>query len=208
MTDRLATQLLRIARDPGSGRLRHPRALAIGLRSALFTDLVLTGRIGEATAGPVVIEPGAKADDRLLEAVLRTVERRPNVAWWRWYRHVQVDRRALTDELVVAGRWSSRRGSWGAPAYDDVDSDGALALTGTTLAVMESRTAPADARQAVLAVLATMCGSVVGRPHPRALRRELKALVDAAALSGEPGAQLLPHVLGGAATLMKRPLRR
>lgn len=208
VTDRLATQLLRISRDPGSGRVRHPRALAIGLRSALLADLVLSGRIGEATSGPVIVASAEAPGDRILAAVLRTVERRPDVAWWRWHRHVQVDRRVLTDELVTAARWSPRRGAWGIPAYDDVDGDEALAVMASTLAVLESRRAPADASQAVLAVLAAMCGSIVGRPRPRTLRRELKPLVDAAAGSGETGAAMLPHVLGGAATLLKRPLRR
>ena len=39
----LATDLLLIARNPLSGRLRHRGAVEKGLRAALFTELITTG---------------------------------------------------------------------------------------------------------------------------------------------------------------------
>jgi Golgi phosphoprotein 3 (GPP34) len=206
-TDRLATQLLRVARDPGSGRLRHPGSLAIGLRAALFTDLVLLGRVGQDGPGPGV-GPMPATEDRILEAVARTVERRPRVAWWRWYRHVRPDTEALVGELVAAGRWTERPGNRTRAAYDDADEAGLAELTHATMQVAESLTAPRDARQAILAILTVMCGSITGRPRPRALRRDLKPLLRTASTTGERGAQVLPAVVTGASKLLKRPLRR
>jgi hypothetical protein len=207
MPDRLATQLLRVSRDPGSGRLRHQSPLAIGLRAALFTDLVLAGRVISVGPAPAV-GPVGPTDDRILEAVARTVEKRPNVAWWRWYRHVRVDIAALTDELVDAGRWTPRPSALGRTGYDDVDPDSLAELTFTATRIGEFSMAPADSRQAVLAILTVMCGSIAGRPRPRALRRDLKPLLTAAAQSGERGAHQIPPVLNGAERLMRRPLRR
>lgn len=207
MPDRLATQLLRISRDPGSGRLRHVSPLAIGLRAALFTDLVLAGRV--ITVGPApAIGPVGPTDDRILEAVARTVEQRPSVAWWRWYRHVRVDVAALTDELVSAGRWTPRSSSLGRSGYDDADPGSLAELTYVATRVGEFAMAPADSRQAVLAILAVMCGSIAGRPRPRALRRDLAPLLTAATETGERGAHQIPPVLNGAQRLMRRPLRR
>jgi hypothetical protein len=60
----------------------------------------------------------------------------------------------------------------------------------------------------VLAALAVMCGSTGGRPHPRALRGELKTIVEGVVRSEETGAAIVPHVLGGASRLIKRPMRR
>jgi hypothetical protein len=220
--DRLATQLLRLARDPGSGRLRHPGPLATGLRAALFTDLILTGRVSEADRGPHAQEP-AESGDRILDAVQRAVAHRPDVPWWRWFRHVRADRVALVDELVQAGRWTPHHSGLGA-AYKDRDADEALERAETLRRVVTGDRAPADSRQAVLGVLTVMCGSIDQRPHPRAvrlraprgrdrsvpslLRNEWHPLIEAAASTGEPGADLLAEMLFGASRLLKRPLRR
>jgi hypothetical protein len=218
--DRLATQLLRVARDPASGRLHNPGPLASGLRAALFTDLILTGRVREAGRGPYADEP-ADSGDRILDAVQRAVARRPDVAWWRWFRHVRVDRVALVDELVQAGRWTAHHGGRGA-AYEDRDADEALARAETLRRVVAGELAPADSRQAVLAMLTVMCGSIDQRPHPRSvrlrasrdgggpalLRRHWHPLIEAAARTGEPGADVQPEMLFGASRLLKRPLRR
>lgn len=208
MPDRLATQLLRIARDPGSGRLRHSGPLAIGLRAALFSDLVLTGRVVDDGAAPAV-GPMPASEDRILEAVARTVQNRAGVAWWRWFRHVRVDTRALVDELVADGRWTVVTRAVGRRTrFQDNDEGSVQELTLATLQVAELTKAPADSRQAVLAILTVMCGSISGRPRPRAVRRDLKPLLATASGTGERGAMALPAVINGASRLLKRPLRR
>lgn len=222
MPDRLATQLLRVARDPATGRLRHAGALATGLRAALFTDLILAGRVSPAGRGPYADEP-VERGDRILDAVQRTVARRPDVAWWRWFRHVRVDRVALVDELVQAGRWTPRRSGLGT-AYDDAEADEALAWAQQLRRIVRHEAGEPDARQNVLAMLTLMCGSIDQRPQPRAvrqrpsrdaagsgpvpLRRSPHPLIEAAAQTGEPGAETLPDMLFGAARLLKRRLRR
>lgn len=205
MPDRLATQLLLLARSPTTGRLRHPGALDIGLRAALFTDLLLAGRITEQRGGPFATE-AASSDDRILDAVQRTVANRPGVPWWRWFRLVRADRNVLVAELVESGRWTRRAGA--RPSYGDEQSGAQLERGEHLLAVAALRTAPADEREAVLAVLTTMCGSIAGRPHPRALPRDLRPLTDGISVSAEPGAAALPRMLRGAAMRLRRPLRR
>jgi hypothetical protein len=243
--DRLATQLLRIARDPATGRLHHDAPLAIGLRAALFTDLILDGRIGESggapsaeepagsgdragSHGPAVFDARIDSDDRVLDTVQRAVARRPGVPWWRWFRHVRSDRMTLLDELITAQRWT-QHGSL-RPSYEERDQDEAVAMIFELQRVIDGRTDPGDSRQAVLAVLALMCGSLGGRPHPRAvrqfrpyphgerqfrvrpatasLRRGLHPLVEAAAGTGEQGAESLPDMLVGASRMLKRRTRR
>lgn len=222
MPDRLATQLLRVARDPATGRLHHPGPLASGLRAALFTDLILTGRVREIRRAPFAEEP-TESEDRILAALQRAVARRPDVAWWRWFRHVRVDRVALVDELVQAGRWTPHHSGLGA-AYEDADADEALAHAEALRQIVNGAAEPADSREAVLAMLTVMCGSIAQRPHPRAvrlraprggsgsaptlLRRNWHPLIDAAASTGEPGSDVLADMLFGASKLLKRPLRR
>ncbi len=203
---RLATQLLLIARNPDTGRLRRPGNLDIGLRAALLADLALQGRITEQVRGPVLAVPG-ETGDRILDAVARTVGSRPDVHWWRWFRHVRADREALVAELVQSGRWVRRSGGL-RPAYDDTDAVASSALAYATLRVAEKRVAPADARQAFLASLTVMTGALTGRPRPRALKNDLIPLMDAVVRSREPGSELLPKVLSGAGVFSRRPLRR
>jgi hypothetical protein len=145
------------------------------------------------------------------------------VAWWRWFRHVRVDRVALVDELVQAGRWTAHHSGLGA-TYEDAEADEALARAEQMRRIVAGAAEPPDSRHAVLAMLTVMCGSIEQRPHPRAvrlraprggsgsaptlLRRSWHPLIDAAASTGEPGADLLPDMLFGASKLLKRPLRR
>lgn len=203
---RLATQLLLIARDPHTGRLRKPRNLDIGLRAALLADLALQGRITEQARGPVLVVPG-ESGDRILDAVARTVQRRPDVHWWRWFRHVRDDRTALVGELLDSGRWVRRTGGLRA-AYDDADDTSSAALAYATMRVAEKQVQPADARQAFLASLTVMTGALTGRPRPRALKNDFLPLMEAAVRSEEPGSALLPKVLSGAGVFSRRPLRR
>jgi hypothetical protein len=71
--DRLATQLLRVARAPASGRLNNPGPLASGWRAALFTDLILTGRLRapRGGSGPSLLR---RHWHPLIEAAARTGE--------------------------------------------------------------------------------------------------------------------------------------
>ena len=205
VSDRLATQLLLISRDPATGRLRHPGVLDIGLRAALFTDLLLNGHISQQRGGPFAEEMGVD-NDRILDAVLRTVERRPGVAWSRWFRHVRVDRTALVGELVDAGRWTEEGGL--SPRYHDEQSDAALAHAESLRQIAELHAQPGTAGEGVLAILTVMCGSITGRPRPRALRRELDPLLTQLVRPEVTGTVYLPRMLRGAAQRIRRPLRR
>jgi hypothetical protein len=200
--DRTATGLLLIARDPRSGRLRHPGALDIGLRAALFTDLALAGRLVDRHGAPFVESP-APSGDLVLDAVERAVWRRPDISWWRWFRHVRADRDVLLAELIDNGRWAP-----GPAGYLDRKPGAAAELAHAVHEVARLRVSPTDARQAMLAALSAMCGSVEGRARPRALRRELRPLVESGKHGDELGAAVLAPVLGGAATLLRRPMRR
>lgn len=205
MPDRLATRLLLIARDPASGRLRRAGALDVGLRAALFTDLLLAGRITEQRGAPYAPD-AEQSEDRILDAVQRAVASRPGVPWWRWFRHVRADRDALVDDLMGAGRWTED----GAvpPRFRDERADDAVALGQSMLDLSQLRKAPVDNGDAVLAALTVMCGSIAGRPRPRALRRELDPLLEPVVRSNATGAAAVPRMLRGAAMRIRRPLRR
>jgi hypothetical protein len=173
--DRIATDLLRMARNPATGRLRHRAALEVALRAALFAELALNGKLVDQVNAPSLVDD-EPTGDRILDAIRRTVEQRPNVTWRRWFRHVRVDRTALSEELVDAGRWERKPG-W-RTAFTDTKPEEAQALAFEVNRVATYDRAPADAREAVLAVLAIACGTAGTRPRPGAVRRELKSLVD------------------------------
>jgi len=175
MPDRIATDLLRMARNPVSGRLRHQASLEVAIRAALLAEMALNGQVVDQVNAPSVVsdEP---TGDRIVDAIRRAVEQRPNVMWLRWFRHVRVDRKALCAELVESGRWEPRPG-WRA-AFTDAKPDEALVLGFETNRVATYDRAPADAREAVLAVLAVACGATGTRPRPAAVRRDLKPIVE------------------------------
>lgn len=174
--DRIATDLLRVARSPATGRIRHPAALDPALRGALLADLALGGRIVDRGNAPSVAS-AEPTGDRILDAVRVAIERRNGVTWRRWFRHVSGDRRALSKELVRDGRWQARS-RWRA-SYSDTDPDAALALALELERVTRLQRAPADPREAVLAVLAACCGATGARPRPVAVKRDLASLVRA-----------------------------
>ena len=117
--DRLATELLLIARDPATGRLRRPRRLDIGLRAALFADLLLDQRIADAYGSPLSSTSPNPATASWTRWPVPSRGGR-KVAWWRWFRHVRADRDVLVAELVEAGRWTPRRSGMRS-AWDDAD---------------------------------------------------------------------------------------
>lgn len=176
MPDRIAVDLLRVARDPATGRIRHRGALDVSLRAALFAELALDGKIVDEINAPVLTSAGPTGD-RIFDAVLRAVQARPNVAWLRWFRHVSGDRKALCAELVDAGRWEPTR-SWPA-SFSDAKPDEVQAIAFELQRVARLERAPRNPREAVLTLLAIVCGALGRRPRPAAVRRELRSVFDA-----------------------------
>lgn len=196
--DRMATELLRLARDPISGRIKYRSGVDICLRAALFADLALSGHVVNKRGAPAVALPGPTGD-RMLDAVRGTVEQRPGVVWLRWFRHVSTDCRALRNELIADGRWH-RQDGWRA-SFADHDSDAVLALAHELERVAQYERAPADSREAVLATLAAMCGATGNRPRPVAVKRELAPLFTTFA------EDTVPKIVDAAATSMRRARR-
>ncbi len=176
MPDRIAVDLLRMARDPATGRIRHRSALDISLRGALFAELALNGKIVDEVNAPALTS-GEMTGDHIFDAILRTIESRPSVTWRRWFRHVSVDRAALCAELVDAGRWKPTR-SWPA-AFSDTEPEEAQAMAFEVERVARFERAPKDSREAALTLLAIASGAAGRRPRPAAVRRELKSVFDA-----------------------------
>lgn len=174
MADRIAIDLLRVARNPVTGRLRYPSALDVALRGALFAELAFAGHIVDDNNAPSVTisEPEG---DRVFEAICQTVRARPRVAWRRWYRYVSGDRTALCKELVVAERWEAKSG-W-RKSFTDVASEEAQAMAFELNRVATLDRPPKDPREAVLTLLGVACGAVGRRPRPSAVRRELKPVL-------------------------------
>lgn len=198
MPDRIAIDLLRMARNPATGRLRYQSSLEIALRAALFSELALTGRVVDEVNAPRLTsdEP---TGDRVLDAIRRTVQARPDVTWRRWFRHVSADRNVLTDELVDAGRWERKRGLGN--AFTDSAPEEAQALAYEMNRIVTFDRAPVDSREAVLALLAVSCGAVGRRPRPAAVRRELKSVFD------EVNHHTTQKIIATAATVIRRGRR-
>lgn len=175
MPDRMAVDLLRMARNPASGRIRRGATLDIALRAALFAELALNGKLVDELNAPALTsdEP---TGDRIFDAIRRTVAARPNVMWRRWFRHVSADRAALCAELVEAGRWERTRGM--PAAFSDAKPEEAQAMAFEVERVARFERAPVDSREAVLTLLAIASGAAGSRPRPTAVRRELKSVFD------------------------------
>jgi hypothetical protein len=174
--DRIAIDLLRMARNPATGRLRHRSSLEVALRAALFSELALSGKVVDDANAPSLADD-EPTGDRILDAIRRTIEQRPHVTWRRWFRHVRVDRIALCDELVASGQWTRKSGPL--RAYTDAKPEEPQALAFELTKIVTFERAPADSREAVLALLAVASGAVGRRPRPRAVRRELKSVLEA-----------------------------
>ena len=206
--DRIATNLLRLARDPATGRIRHRAIVAVGLRAALFAELALEGRIVDRAGSPAVAPDGSggPTGDRMLDAVRDAVEARPGVNWLRWYRHVSSDCTALRNELIASGRWTQQHGGWRA-TFADADADAVLVLANELDRVARYERAPVDTREAVLAALTVATGGSGRWPRPGAVRQELVALVDS--MSGETAqqSQTVQKVVKTAAAAMRRTRR-
>lgn len=205
--DRMATDVLRLARHPLTGRVRGGGSVDIALRAALLTDLVLDGRITHDGRGPRLTAPEAAepTGDKIADSLVRTVARRSGVPWWRWYRHVQVDRVALTEELVELGVWTPK-GDGPRAGYEDVEPDYGPAL-GVDLAEVRLREDTSDIRQALLAIIVHLSGADGQRPQPKALRRDLKGYAQKLRAESYIGKVTTTAVAGGT-VLMRRRFRR
>jgi hypothetical protein len=215
MGDRLiATDLLRVARDPTTGRLTRRSTLAVGLRAALLADLALAGQIVDNAGAPEAVGTAPNMH-RFLDQIRDAVAARPKVSWVRWFRHVQGDRIALVKELVDDGQWTPA----GRNRYVDADADGVLELARRTTAVAMLRTPAADSADAVLGMLLVICGATAvpetigrrpparGAPRPKAMRRELRPLLDAIGPRDDPARIAVQCALGSGAIVVRKVRR-
>jgi hypothetical protein len=178
----IAAELLVLAVDPETGRLRNRRALTIGVRGALLAELALDGCLVAGTGGRHGVPRITDADppaDRILATLRTAVRDHPGIAWRRWFTHVSADREAVAGVLVEQGvlePTGSRLLS--GTTYRHCDPGTALALVGRTFDVTEGRRPPDSAEEAIRAVLATVCGALSGRPRPRHGQADLPALLE------------------------------
>lgn len=209
----IATDLVRIARDPSTGRLVRRSTLAVGLRAALLADLALAGQIVDYAGAPYAVGTTPNTH-RFLDQIRDAVAARPGVSWPRWFRHVHGDRIALVNELVNDEVWTPV----GRNRYIDVDGTTMLDRARRVTAVAELRMPPADAPDAVLAMLLVICGATavpetIGRPparpspRPRAMRNELRPLLDAIGPIDDPVRIAVQHAVGTGATIVRKVRR-
>lgn len=209
----IATDLLRIARDPSSGRLVRRNTLAVGLRAALFADLALAGQIVDYAGAPYATG-AASSTHRFLDQIRDAVAARPGVSWARWFRYVHGDRIALVNELVDDELWTPV----GRNRYIDVDAASMLDRARRLTAVAALRTPPADAPDAILAMLLVVCGATavpqtLGRPparpspRPKAMRNELRPLLDAVGPPDDAVRIAVQHAVGTGATVVRKVRR-
>ena len=209
----IATDLLRVARDPGTGRLVRRNTLAVGLRAALFADLALAGQIVDYAGAPYATG-AASSTHRFLDQIRDAVAARPGVSWARWFRYVHGDRIALVNELVDDELWTPV----GRNRYIDVDAASMLDRARRLTAVAALRTPPADAPDAILAMLLVVCGATavpqtLGRPparpspRPKAMRNELRPLLDAVGPPDDAVRIAVQHAVGTGATVVRKVRR-
>jgi hypothetical protein len=209
----IATDLLRIARDPSTGRLVRRNTLAVGLRAALFAELALAGQIVDNAGAPHAIS-AAPNTHRFLDQIRDAVAARPEVSWPRWFRHVHGDRIALVDELINDELWTPV----GRHRYTDVDAARMLDRARRVTAVGAMRTPPADSPDAVLGMLLVICGATavpetIGRPparpspRPKAMRKELRPLLDAIGPHDDPVRIAVQCAVGAGATVVRKVRR-
>jgi hypothetical protein len=209
----IATDLLRIARDPSTGRLVRRNTLAVGLRAALFAELALAGQIVDNAGAPHAIS-AAPNTHRFLDQIRDAVAARPEVSWPRWFRHVHGDRVALVNELINDELWTPV----GRHRYTDVDAATMLDRARRLTAVGALRTPPANSPDAVLGMLLVICGATavpetIGRPparpspRPKAMRKELRPLLDAIGPRDDPVRVAVQCAVGAGATVVRKVRR-
>jgi hypothetical protein len=105
----LGLTVCRLLFDPAAGRFRHRGRTGIGIRAALFVELVLDGRLTGAQC-PQAVGSGTTGD-RLSDSLHRAVASRRPVRWKRWYGHVHADLAAAAEELQRLGTWHRDSGT-------------------------------------------------------------------------------------------------
>ena len=209
----IATDLLRIASDPSTGRLVRRNTLAVCLRAALLAELALAGQIVDYAGAPHAISTAPTAH-RFLDQIRDAVAARPGVSWPRWFRYVHGDRVALVNELVNAEVWTPV----GRNRYIDVDAVSMLERARRVTAVATLRMPPVDSPDAVLAMLlviggATAVPETIGRPparpapQPKAMRKELRPLLDAIGPPDDPVRIAVQYAVGSGATVVRKVRR-
>jgi hypothetical protein len=121
----------------------------------------------------------------MLAAVFAAVQRRPRLAWRRWFRHIRDDRAALVERFVGSGRWLAQGGN----RFADADPDGAQRLHARAFALAELIEAPRDEREAILGFLYALTGPRLPSERVQGWEARL-AVVDAT-----PGGPTLRRVL-------------
>ncbi|HJQ00227.1 MAG TPA: GPP34 family phosphoprotein [Jatrophihabitans sp.] len=159
----LGLAVCRLSLNPVRGRVRHPHQVGIAIRTAMFAELALAGRlvgrqwpeaIGESDTG-----------SRLLDAVHSAVAGRGPTRWRRWFNHVDADLAAATDALVESGRWRLE-----GKRIIDCDPASTVVDQQTIRSYLNQPEPPPDLTSAILTLLVGGCGGV-GRPTPRRTRK-------------------------------------
>jgi hypothetical protein len=202
----LATDLILIGRSAATGRFQHRPALEMALRAALFTELIFDDRLVSRAMVPVATDQ-EPLDDRVLNTLRNAVRDHSNVTWRRWYRHVAADREVLTKQLIESGRWVAEPGRFGRTVLRDTQQDATVVAGQRVARVARHAVEPDDRDEAVLAILATLCGALGGRPRPRELRRGLTPLLDVVGPVTDPVRRSLEPALRGCALAIRRRTR-
>ena len=99
----LGVTICRLSIDPVRGRVRHPLQVGIAIRTAMFLELALSGRL-VGQNWPEAVGP-SDTGNKLPDSVHRAVAGRRSIGWRRWFSHVTADRVAATDYLLDAEVW-------------------------------------------------------------------------------------------------------
>ena len=182
----LGLAVCRLSLDPERGRIRHGNRVGIGIRGAVFAELILDGRIGGLSWPKAV--GAAETGDRMPDAVHAAVRGRQKTNWKRWFAHVGADLDAASAELIRLGVWHrdpSGRLRDADPGLRLAQSDRIaqvvdVARSGSGGAVF-GELPPEDA---AVALLATGAGLLGGRPRPRAALAQFDRVLPAR--SGRP----------------------
>lgn len=198
----LALTVCRLCLGPADTTLRHRSRVGIGVRAALFADLIAQQRIVGArwprTSPATGFGAEPVAAPSLADALYSAVGSRPQVRWRRWFSHVEADVAAATAGLITSGAWSRPDGRAITdldPALTDRQADAARDLL---LSAQSGR--PLNPEQGVdervVVLLSLGAGLQGGRPRPRAALSVLDKLLPADQSSPRWTSALIPEGVG------------